>query len=71
MITEGSWTTPAEPAWIPETMSARDDGKLAHFFLSIWSRKFVIQVEMTGYLAFLQFPKKCISLEHRCYLYKK
>ena len=54
MITEGSWTTPAEPAWIPETMSARDDGK------------FVIQVKMTGYLAFLQYPKKCISLEHRC-----
>ena len=26
-ITEGSWTTPAEPAWIPEEMISREDGK--------------------------------------------
>jgi hypothetical protein len=26
MITEGSWTTPAEPTWIPEVISSREDG---------------------------------------------
>ena len=26
-ITEGSWTTPAEPTWIPEEIVSREDGK--------------------------------------------
>ncbi len=26
-ITEGSWTTPAEPSWIPEAITSREDGK--------------------------------------------
>lgn len=27
MIAEGSWTTPAEPSWIPEEITSREDGE--------------------------------------------
>jgi len=35
-ITEGSWTTPAEPAWIPEEIASREDGKTFYHNQSIW-----------------------------------
>jgi len=40
VIAEGSWTTPADPTWIPEEIVSREDGKL---FLQVIAESLMVK----------------------------